>query len=241
MRLLSLLLSMALLAMVSCSGPKSESENMEGNETADAMDGGANEDLVVEEDELLNDDELAAAMEEDQVIDDSGEEIAMAEQESTRPVEKVAEAADEISQAMQEPAAVAKVARRGSGGMRQYTVGQNETLMLVSFKVFGDYKRWREIAQLNSNQFGDGNYSLKEGMVLNYIAPAQEFVWNPTGEPYLIQWGDTLGLISNNVYGSMKRWKDIWDNNKPLIQDPNKIYAGFTLYYRPEGSKVAFK
>ena len=50
------------------------------------------------------------------------------------------------------------------------------------------------------------------------------------GNPYLIKSGDTLGKISNTTYGTIKYWKNIWNNNKPLIKDPNKIFAGFTIY-----------
>ena len=51
--------------------------------------------------------------------------------------------------------------------------------------------------------------------------------------------GDTLGKISNNVYGTFSKWQSIWNNNRPLIKDPNKIYAGFTLYYLEDGRDVA--
>ena len=30
----------------------------------------------------------------------------------------------------------------------------------------------------------------------------------------------------------MTKWKKLWENNKALIKDPNKIYAGFYLYYQ---------
>jgi len=42
--------------------------------------------------------------------------------------------------------------------------------------------------------------------------------------------GDTLSLISNRFYGTLFKWKKIWENNKPLIKDPNKIFVGFTVY-----------
>lgn len=76
-------------------------------------------------------------------------------------------------------------------------------------------------------------------MKLSYEAPAEEFVWNPQGNPYLIRTGDTLGGISKQVYATVKKWKLLWDNNRPLIKDPNKIYAGFTLYYLENGREVA--
>ena len=71
-------------------------------------------------------------------------------------------------------------------------------------------------------------------MKIKYNVPTQEFVWNPTGNPYLIVEGDTLGKISDKVYGSIKKWKSIWDNNKALIINPNVIFSGFTIYYLPE-------
>ena len=76
-------------------------------------------------------------------------------------------------------------------------------------------------------------------MNLKYIAPAEEFVWNPEGLPYLIRTGDTLGIISTSVYQTSRKWKMIWENNRPLIKDPNKIFAGFTLYYLENGRDVA--
>jgi hypothetical protein len=48
----------------------------------------------------------------------------------------------------------------------------------------------------------------------------------------MIKNGETLGTISNSVYQTPKKWKAIWENNKPLIRNPNVIFAGFTLYYK---------
>lgn len=117
----------------------------------------------------------------------------------------------------------------GFGETRSYTVQKNETLMLIAFKIYGDYARWREIAQMNSATLNGGT-SVTEGMNLQYVAPQTEFVWNPEGNPYLIKTGDTLGTISQDVYDTTARWRNIWDNNRPLIKDPNKIFAGFTIY-----------
>jgi nucleoid-associated protein YgaU len=124
------------------------------------------------------------------------------------------------------------------GAVKQYTVQKNETLMMVAFKLYGDYGRWKEIAGQNREAL-KGSTNLRAGMTLNYVAPAEEFVWNPQGNPYLIRTGDTLGGISKQVYATIKKWKIIWENNKPLIKDPNKIYAGFTIYYPESGREVA--
>jgi nucleoid-associated protein YgaU len=124
------------------------------------------------------------------------------------------------------------------GSEKTYQVQKNETLMMISFKLYGDYSKWKELANYNRDTL-KGSTVMKTGMNLKYMAPAEEFVWNPQGLPYLIRTGDTLGLISNSVYQTPKKWKVIWDNNRPLIKDANKIYAGFTLYYLESGRDVA--
>ena len=124
------------------------------------------------------------------------------------------------------------------GSMKQYTVQKNETLMMIAFKLYGDYSRWQSLANQNSAKLNGGT-KITPGMTLDYLAPAEEFVWNPQGNPYLIKTGDTLGGISQEVYTTVKKWKLLWENNKPLIKDPNKIYAGFTIYYLENGREVA--
>lgn len=118
----------------------------------------------------------------------------------------------------------------GPKQIKIYKVKKGETLMQIAFKLYGDIGRWQDLKKLNQEKVSR-NTTLATNMTLKYEAPDTEFVWNPEGEPYLIGTGDTLGIISNNVYQTPKRWKSIWENNKPLIKNPNVIYAGFTLYY----------
>ena len=217
-----------MMSLVACSGSKStnEAEGEEaGVELADA-------------DEFSEDGDTAEASADDWA-EESGDETAASGEESfaeEAPMEEVAdnsqaveqESAMEESPMMEEPAqASSSVAMSGQEGT--WTVSKNETLMIIAFKIYGDYDKWRQIAQMNSDKLG-GRYQISTGMTLRYDAPAQPFVWNPEGNPYLIQRGDTLGSISNTTYGTKQYWKNIWTNNKPLIKDPNRIFAGFTIY-----------
>jgi nucleoid-associated protein YgaU len=112
-----------------------------------------------------------------------------------------------------------------------HKVQSGETLMQIAFKLYGDISRWKELKQMNSEKVSD-NGSLKSHTELKYMSPAKKFVWNPEGTAYLIKNGETLGTISNTVYQTPRHWKEIWNNNRPLIKNPNIIYAGFTLYYK---------
>ena len=124
-----------------------------------------------------------------------------------------------------------------ASGPQKYKVQKGETLMQISFKLYGDVSRWKELKQMNSNKFSKNTF-LTPNSELNYMPPAQEFIWNPKGTAYLIKSGETLGTISNSVYQTPKKWKKIWENNKPLIKNPNIIYAGFTVFY-PAAGEVA--
>lgn len=114
-----------------------------------------------------------------------------------------------------------------------YSVKSGETLMQISFKLYGDISKWKTLRELNQTSLVNGN--VRKGMKIKYYVPETPFNWSPEGTPYLIKNGDTLGTISNSVYQTPKKWKKIWENNKPLVKNPNRIYAGFTLYYLTEG------
>ena len=111
----------------------------------------------------------------------------------------------------------------------QYVVAPGDTLMKISFESYGDILRWREILESNKDQIKDV-HQLRVGQVLR-IEGEDYIVVERNGEPYLIRKNDTLLKISNKVYGTQKLWKAIWHNNPQLIKNPNKIYAGLTLYY----------
>ncbi|MFT6071098.1 MAG: nucleoid-associated protein YgaU [Bacteriovoracaceae bacterium] len=112
----------------------------------------------------------------------------------------------------------------------EYIIQKNDTLMLAAWKIYGDTSRWRELESLNQEKLHNGQIWTGETLVFN--RPDSEFVWNPEGSPYLIQGGDTLGVVSNKVYESPKHWKAIWYNNRDLIRNPDLIFAGFTIYYK---------
>lgn len=174
----------------------------------------------------------------DFIVDSEGDKldniVTESEQAATEPAPTEAVAEEVSEQPAEQPIeqnAVAEVAPTAITEYGQYTIEKNDTFMLIAFKIYGDYAKWKEIADLNPEMKGD---KLKEGQVIKFNAPAEKFVWSPQGNPYLIKKGDTLGLISKDVYGIDKRWKEIFDNNRPMIKDPNLIFAGFTLYYIPD-------
>ena len=223
--LLKLLMILSLMLTVACSSNSAD-------KSKDAPEG-VEEDadfLVDSEDEFL-DEEV-----------DGGEELladdSMEEKEDFSEDEEIEVAEDDemMDEDMAEEPMIASNSGSGAyaadvemtGEYGNYTVKRGDTLMLIAFKIYGDYTKWRSISNLNP-----GGSSLKVGSVIKFQKPSQRFSWNPEGLPHLIRNGDTLGTISNDKYGTMNRWKDIWNNNRPLIKNPNLIFAGFTVYYIP--------
>ena len=113
----------------------------------------------------------------------------------------------------------------------KYTVKSGDTLMKISFEKYGNLYRWRDIYSSNKDLIPNYN-NLQAGTELT-IEGVEYVVIQQNGNSYLIRKNDTLIKISNKLYGTPSGWKGLWANNSQLIRDPNKIYAGFNLYYLP--------
>jgi LysM repeat protein len=154
-----------------------------------------------------------------------GEE-GLAEEEFGEENELVDEPAEEIAETPQ------NTATEPVGQNGEYQVRDGDTLMKIAFEVYADVYQWRRIYNANQDRIADFN-NVTPGTVLRVDPPVNPVSIERNGEAYLIQPGDTLGTISSSVYGTAKHWKALWDNNRQMIQDPNRIYAGFYLYYLP--------
>ena len=50
---------------------------------------------------------------------------------------------------------------------------------------------------------------------------------------YTVKKGDTLGAIARDQLGKASRYPEIFEANRPLLEDPNKIYPGQVLRIPP--------
>ena len=80
-----------------------------------------------------------------------------------------------------------------SGETGTYVLGKGETLMQAAFKIYGDYRKWKYLMDMNNL----GSRGASEGASLKYEKPANKFVWNPRGEPYLIRRGTRWDTFHN--------------------------------------------
>jgi nucleoid-associated protein YgaU len=136
--------------------------------------------------------------------------------------------------AQADPAAV-EPTPSGSGSFENYNVQVGDTLMKIAFETYGDLYRWKSILDANKDKVSDPS-RIPAGTVLKLEKPSIPVTVSKNGDKYMIKTGDTLGTISNDVYGTRSKWKVLWENNKQLIHDPNRIFAGFYLYYQPDAT-----
>ncbi len=213
MKILSFILVLLTFLLYNCSSSDVEKEKSE-------------KELVSEVEQSLDDKSAEAPKNEDELFFEEKPPveaaIPAAEEPTPAPITEVAE------QPVEKQAEV-KITEAG-----EYVVEKGDTLLLISFKVYGDYRKWRQIIAENP---GVSQHNLSVDSKLKYTLPNSPFEWNKNGTAHLILKGETLGTISNEHYGTIKRWKEIYENNRPMILDPNLIFAGFTLYYVP--NKVA--
>lgn len=86
------------------------------------------------------------------------------------------------------------------------------------------------------------SYSAKQRVVLtagniegvsqvndNNLVVKTEAPPEPEAEFYTIQSGDSLSKIAKREYGDAMRWREIYEANKGVIDDPDKIYPGQTI------------
>lgn len=217
------------LTLVSCSGSKSsqpvkeETPQVELSDADEFIENPSGEPAAVTETEAAPLEEPAAEAAPEVAATDSSADLVI---EDEAPVEKVSTPSS------------AHASKKLTENMMEYKVQKNETLMMIAFKLYGDYGWWKKLAGWNQETLKGGQI-VRVGQTLKYMAPSEEFVWNPQGLPHLIRTGDTLSLISKTVYQTPKKWKLIWENNRPLIKNPNLIFAGFTIYYLENGREVA--
>ncbi|MFP7721969.1 peptidoglycan-binding protein LysM [Lysobacter sp. A3-1-A15] len=55
-----------------------------------------------------------------------------------------------------------------------------------------------------------------------------------TSKTYTVESGDTLSGISKKVYGDAGQYNRIFEANKPMLSDPDKIYPGQVLRIPPQ-------
>lgn len=215
-----LLLSLSLVHFSSCSSSQTQSEPSAPELADDSAPSGADAVGSIPEDMLAADEKGAAT--------DSAPGANEGAAAEADPFKDLKEDHASVSAVSGEEKAAENV--ENSGKMESYKVKSGDTLMKIAFTLYGDIDRWKEIYDLNKNAIKKAS-QLKAGTELKYEAPLQNFQPEQLSHSYLIKQGDTLANIADDVYGRKMKYKKLQKFNSHLVKNPNRIFAGFTLYY----------
>ncbi len=117
-------------------------------------------------------------------------------------------------------------------GAVTHTVVSGDTLWSIAEKYLGNGANWNKIYEDNKNAISDPN-SIYVGQVLIINVEGGNMATG-TGplagtNTYVVQSGDTLWKIADNLYGKGWKWRTIYEANKNVVADPESIYAGQVL------------
>ncbi|MFH0962783.1 MAG: LysM peptidoglycan-binding domain-containing protein [Planctomycetota bacterium] len=128
-----------------------------------------------------------------------------------------------------------------------YTVVQGDSLMVISQKVYGTARHWKQIQAANADLFPGDSTALRIGWKLKIpsIASASPAASSGASAPasaasavrrvHVVQSSETLAAIARRYYSDGSKWRTIWDANKNKIPNPDVISVGLELTI-PEGT-----
>lgn len=107
-------------------------------------------------------------------------------------------------------------------GLMLYTWRAGDTYASVAESYLGADKT-RTLAKANE---GRAEASLRVG---DQIFVPVDLEQTASSTVYVVESGDVLGTISQKVYGTSKKWRQIYDANRDVLPDANALKVGQTL------------
>lgn len=115
-----------------------------------------------------------------------------------------------------------------------YIVRAGDSLSKISQALYGDFKKWPSLSNLNNKKNphliypGEIIHLDSKQLVdqnLRYLAKNKK----NNVKTVTVKKGDTLSSIAQKSLGKIAEWKSIWQANKIQINNPNLIYPGMQL------------
>jgi len=124
---------------------------------------------------------------------------------------------------------------------RQYTVKKGDCLWNIAISEYDDPLYWHKIYKNNKDKIEDYNL-IYPGQVLTLPPAEKEVVTKPVkpkkpvsgGKNYTVVKGDCLWNIAQQQYGNPLLWKQIYEQNKDVIENPDLIFPDQILDIPPK-------
>ncbi len=159
------------------------------------------------------------------------------DKDATKTVEVSPERLDELRQQN----ITKKLAQLGVGGEPVTVEVKGDTAILTGRSP--DQETLEKMVLCAGNQFGIGHVDCRIEIDSAPVSAAQgasadnaaESAAKPAGPStfYTVKAGDTLSKIAAAHYGSANKYPIIFEANRPMLSDPDKIYPGQSLRIPP--------
>jgi nucleoid-associated protein YgaU len=106
-----------------------------------------------------------------------------------------------------------------------YTVQPGDTLSGIAQQQLGNANRWPEIFLLNRSIISHPD-RISPGQVLTLPGDTP---MQPPPRLYIVRRGDTLSGIAQRELGNASRWPEIFERNRDVISDPDRIFPDQVL------------
>lgn len=138
---------------------------------------------------------------------------------------------------------------------RPHVVQRGETLYGIARRYYGEGSLWRALAAYNADRVGS-NGSVRAGVTLRIpsqlegrtiLAPDPSAAPERRAAPgssitlasYTVRAGDTLGEISQKLLGTSRRWPELLELNRDVVDRADRLPVGATLRIPVERSGPA--
>lgn len=130
-------------------------------------------------------------------------------------------------------------------GFGEYIVQPGDSLAKIADLLYGDYKRWADLAAENEIV---NPAKILPGDVIRYSKSDSQMVGSGIEKSeadyttVTVKKGDTLSKLAVRIFGKSSFWRTLWRYNQDELPDPNRIKAGQILrYLEPDSYRAAFK
>jgi len=109
-----------------------------------------------------------------------------------------------------------------------YTWQAGDTLAAVAQRYYGSKDKLARLQKANEGQ-SDANLQPGDQIWVPVEASPAESPAGSSGTVYLVKKGDVLSGISQQFYGTAKKWQKILDANTDVLSSPDKLQVGMKL------------
>ena len=116
----------------------------------------------------------------------------------------------------------------GAADTMFYTWKQGDSFAAIALRYYGSRDKLTRLQQANEGRT-EASMKVDEQLWIPVSESASNVAGNEGGNVYIVKKGDVLSGISQQFYGTSKKWQKILDANRDTLSSPEKLRPGMHL------------